>query len=87
MYGLPQAGKIANDLFKKLLTKSGYYATQLTPWMCRHVWIPITFTLVMDYFEVKFKGNAHANHLVKTLKKEYDVTVDWKGSLLVGINL
>ena len=28
---------------------------------------------------VKFEGDAHANHLAKTLKRNYDVTVDWKG--------
>ena len=55
--------------------------------MWRHVWKPITFTLVVDDFVIKFEGDIHANHLVKTLKKHYDVTTDWKGELFVGIKL
>ena len=55
--------------------------------MWRNVWRPLTFTLVIDYFGVKFEGDTHANHLVKTLKTYYNVTVDWKGELYVGIKL
>ena len=37
MYGLPEAGKIANNLLKKRLDKSGYYLSQFPPGMWRHV--------------------------------------------------
>ena len=87
MYGLPQAGLIANELLKKRLTKAGYYDCQYTPGLWRHVWRPITFALVVDDFGIKFTGNVHANHLITTLKKYYDVTIDWKGELFVGIKL
>ena len=55
--------------------------------MWRHVWRPPTFTLVVDDFGVRFEGYAHANHLVKNLKRYYDVTVDWKGEIYIGIKL
>ena len=87
MYGLPQAGLIANELLKKRLAKAGYYDCQFTPGLWRHVWRPITFALVVDDFGVKFTGDVHANHLISTLKKDYEVTVDWKGELFVGIKL
>ena len=51
------------------------------------MWRPITFALVVDDFGVKFTGDCHANHLISTLKKDYDVTIDWKGELFVGIKL
>jgi hypothetical protein len=38
MYGLPQAGIIANQLLKKRLSKKGYYQCQHTPGLWRHVW-------------------------------------------------
>ena len=41
----------------------------------------ITFTLLVDDFGIKFEGDNHANHLVSTLKKYYDITVEWKGAL------
>ena len=50
MYGLPQAGKIANELLVKRLRSAGYHPCQFTPWLWRHVWRPITFTLVVDDF-------------------------------------
>ena len=81
MYGLPQAGKIANDLLTTRLNDAGYYPTQFKPGLWRHVWRPTTFILVVDDFGVKFDGNAHANHLFKTLERHCDVTIDWKGEL------
>ena len=81
MYGLPQAGLIANELLKERLTTAGYYECQFTPGLYRHVWRPITFTLVVDDFGVKFTGDAHANHLINALKKDYNVSIDWNGKL------
>ena len=87
MYGLPQAGKIANDLLQKRLKKHGYHACQYTPGLYKHVWRPVTFTLVVDDFGVKFVGDQHANHLKRTLEKYYGITVDWSGSKYIGITL
>ena len=41
----------------------------------------------MDGFGIKVEGDTHANHLVQTLKRWYNVTIDWKGELYVGIKL
>ena len=87
MYGLPQAGLLANNLLAKRLSKAGYYQCQFTPGLWRHVWRPVTFSLVVDDFGVKYKGDCHANHLINTLKKDYEVKIDWKGELFVGIKL
>ena len=87
MYGLPQAGKIANDLLKKRLYTAGYYPVKFTKGLWRRVWRPITFTLVVDDFGIKFKGDQHANHLETSLERHYDITVDWEGTKYVGINL
>merc|ERR1711966_284779 len=37
MYGLPQAGKIANDLLQKRLKEKGYHQCQFTPGLYKHV--------------------------------------------------
>ena len=87
MYGLPQAGIIANDLLQARLKEAGYHQCQFTPGLYRHVWRPVTFTLVVDDFGVKFVGDQHANHLKKTLEQHYPITVDWSGSKYVGISL
>ena len=87
MYGLPHTGLLANKQLKRRLGAAGYYECQYTPGMWRHLWRLILFSLVVDDFGVKVVGDTHANHLVKTLKRHYDVTVDWKGELFLGIKL
>ena len=50
------------------------------------MWRPITFTLVVDDFGIKFVGEEHANHLKQSLEQHYDVTIDWNGGKDVGIS-
>ena len=87
MYGLPQAGILANKLLKKRLAKQGYFEMPHTPGLWRHCSRPITFTLVVDDFGIKYQGQEHAEHLLKALREDYTVEVDWTGQLYVGINL
>ena len=87
MYGLPQAGILANQLLKTRLAPHGYYECKHTPGLWRHKWRPITFVLVVDDFGVKYKGREHALHLAAALKEHYDITTDWTGSLFIGISL
>ncbi|KAL7475456.1 hypothetical protein ACHAW6_001368 [Cyclotella cf. meneghiniana] len=63
MYGLPQAGRLANKLLAQHLDKEGYYQCQYTPGLWRHKWCPITFSLVVDNFGVKTIGLSHVKHL------------------------
>ena len=87
MYGLPQAGRLANELLEKRLNKYGYYQSKLVPGLWKHKWRPIQFTLVVDDFGVKYEGREHAEHLASVLKKFYSVTEEWKGDRYIGIDL
>eukprot|EP00804_Cyclotella_cryptica_P009712 CCRYP_011255-RA/>CCRYP_011255-RA protein AED:0.38 eAED:0.38 QI:0/-1/0/1/-1/1/1/0/318 len=87
MYGLPQAGILANKLLEKRLAKAGYYQCQHTPGLWRHVWRPITFCLVVDDFGIKTVGLKHAKHLQQELEKHYKCSMDWKGELFCGVKL
>ena len=87
MCGISIAGMLANDLLKERLNTARYYPYQFTPGLWNHAWRPTTCTLVVNNFGIKVSGDIHANHLVKTLKKWYDLTIDWKGSLYVGVKL
>eukprot|EP00804_Cyclotella_cryptica_P017342 CCRYP_018994-RD/>CCRYP_018994-RD protein AED:0.39 eAED:0.39 QI:0/-1/0/1/-1/0/1/0/348 len=57
MYGLPQAGLLANKLLAQRLQIDGYYQCQYTPGLWRHVWRPITFSLVVDDFRHQDRGS------------------------------
>ena len=87
IYGLPQGGILANKLLRKRLAPEGYYEVAHTPGLWRHVTRPISFSLVVDDFGVKYVGKEHAEHLLKVLNKHYKTAVDWDGSLYCGITL
>eukprot|EP00804_Cyclotella_cryptica_P003824 CCRYP_018941-RA/>CCRYP_018941-RA protein AED:0.08 eAED:0.08 QI:0/-1/0/1/-1/0/1/0/151 len=54
MYGLPQAGIIAQQLLEKRLALNGYRQSSITPGFWKHNWRPISFTLCVDDFGVKY---------------------------------
>ena len=81
MYGLPQAGILANKLLEKHLSTKGYYQCQHTPGLWRHVWRDIMFCLVIDDFGIKTTSINHITQLKQALKEHYSVTMDWNGLL------
>ena len=87
MYGLPQAGILANKLLKERLLTEGYYEVKYTPGLFKHKLRPVWFTLVVDNFGVKYIGKKHAEHSFSVLKEIYDIEIDWKGKLYCGITL
>ena len=87
MYGLPQAGMLANKLLKKLLAPYGYCEVPQTTGLWRHPFHPVMFTLVVDDLGVKYVGCEHADCLMNEIEENYTVTKDWADSLYCGINL
>eukprot|EP00804_Cyclotella_cryptica_P028475 CCRYP_020572-RG/>CCRYP_020572-RG protein AED:0.35 eAED:0.35 QI:0/-1/0/1/-1/1/1/0/440 len=80
MYGLPQAGLLANELLEKRLNAHGYHQSKLVPGLWKHIWRPIQFTLVVDDFGIKYVGDEHPQHLLTVLQEHYSVTTDWQGA-------
>jgi hypothetical protein len=87
MYGLPQAGILANELLQRNLAKDGYRLMQHTHGLWTHNSRPISFSLVVDDFGVKYVGREHAEHLMECIKKNYNICSDWKGSAYCGLTL
>ena len=50
-------------------------------------YLPISFTLVVHDFGVKYVGKEHVDHLIKCIQEKYEVTEDWSGNLYCGIKL
>ena len=76
MYGLPQAGIIANNLLTKRLAPKGYYQCRHTPGLWRHRWQPILFSIIVNDFGVKYVGKQHAHHLLDALEEHYELSTD-----------
>lgn len=87
IYGLPQAGALANKLLKERLAPEGYFEVRNTPGLFKHITSPVAFSLVVDEFGVKYVGRQHADHLANALKKHYPISEEWEGNLYCGIAL
>jgi hypothetical protein len=87
MYGLPQAGILANKKLTKHLAPYGYVPTKSTPSLWKHHTNQIAFSLVVNNFGIKYTNIANANNLIKALKAEYQCTTDWTGTLYCSLTL
>jgi hypothetical protein len=87
MYGLPQAGLMANILLAKILARYGYSPVPHTHGLWTHKWRPIKFSLVVDNFGIMYVGQEHAEHLKAALEENYEISTDWDGALYCEIKL
>jgi len=87
MYGLKQSGMLANKELKAVLAKTGYHPSKTTPGLYKHITRPISFTLVVDGFGVKYTNKNDTIHLENTIKAHYPMKSDWSGHRYVGIDL
>ena len=87
MYGLPQVGVLAQEQLIEHLKIHGYYQIKTVPGLWHHKTRPITFTLVVDDFGVKYENEKDAKHLMNVLKQYYDITEEWKGERYIGMHL
>jgi hypothetical protein len=70
MYGLPQAGILANKLLKKRLAIHGYYEQPRTPGLFKHKSHPVWFSHAVDDFGIKYIGKDILQHLYDALRTE-----------------
>ena len=87
MYGLPQAGSLGHDLLEERLNQEGYFQSQIVPGLWKHKTRNIKFVLVVDDFGIKYLKKEDLDHLIKSLEKYYDVTVDLEGKEYIKIKL
>jgi hypothetical protein len=74
MYGFPQAGILANELLQCNMAKDGYRPTHHTHGHWTHDTHPISFSLVVDNFGVKYVVREHAEHLMVCIKENYKIS-------------
>jgi hypothetical protein len=87
MYGLPQAGIIAQELLAERLAKHGYHQSKIIPGLWTHDTRPTTFTLVVDDFAIKVMSDDDTNHLINVLKANYTITVDEEATKYIGLTI
>ncbi len=87
VWGLPQAGILANKLLQKRLMSHGYYKCKQTPGLWKLTTRPIPLTPVVDNFGMKYEQQEDIDHLIKCVRIKYELTEDWMGNLYCSINL
>jgi hypothetical protein len=87
IWGLPQAGILANKLLRKHILPHGYYECANTPSLWKYITRPILFTLVVNNFSVKYVRQEHVEHFIACIKEKYGLTEDWTGDLYCRIKL
>jgi hypothetical protein len=87
IWGLSQAGILANKRLRQKLSPFGCHKSVNTPGLWMHESRSITFTFVVDNFGVEFVNKDNVNHLISSIKKVYTVTKDWTGDLYCDITL
>jgi hypothetical protein len=87
MYGLKQACLLANQLLQNRLAPFGYYPARHTPGLWLHKTWPISFTLVVDDFTVKYVSKNHAEHLQNAFLQTYELTTSWTSKVYSGMIL
>jgi hypothetical protein len=87
MYGLPQAGRLANDQLVQHLATYGYTPCPITPGLWRHESRHIMFTLVVDDFGIQYETKTDVEHLMNALRSLYKISEDWSGMRYCGLTL
>jgi hypothetical protein len=79
MYGLPQAGILANIFLQRRLASDGYRPTKHTHGLWKRETLPVWFSLVVDDFGIQYTGRDNAEHLMASIKKNYDISSAGQG--------
>jgi hypothetical protein len=87
MWGLPQAGILANKCLWRKLAPFGYTECVNTPGLWKHETQPNLFTLIVNNFGVKYVSKNDVDHLIASIETIYTLTEDWTGNLYCGITL
>ena len=87
MPGLKQAGRLAIDRLTKNLASNVYAPIPHTPPLWRHHTSDLVFSLLADDFGIKYTRKSDADHLLKYLWEDYDITKDWTGEKYLGLTL
>ena len=88
IYGLPQAGILANKQLNEKLLPGGYNKIMHTPGLWRHIKQPIQVTLAKDNICIKYEGKNHLDHMIAAIRKAATgVKIEKMGSLYSGITL
>ena len=87
MYGLVQARIIAHKAPKEHLKLYVYSPARITKGLWTHQDRDINFTLVVNYFGIKYMNKNGTDHPIAALQAKYEVSQEWIRGLYCIITL
>ena len=87
MYGLKQAGIIANQDLVKHMAPFGYHPVQHTPGIWVHDNRNTIFSLEVDNFCVQYSSTEDSDHFLNALRAKYLIAVNMEATVYIGIKL
>lgn len=87
LYGMKQAGYIANKDIVEHLGNNGYTQHPNTPCLFKHTSDDVEFTLITDDFGVRYGNKAAADKLLEVMSRKYTMTHDWTGAKYAGFDI
>ena len=89
MYGLPEAGRLAQQKLIPHLAKNGYTECPNTPMLFRHTIRNISFVLVVDDLGIKYKHSKpdDLEHLFLCLRELYSIKTNLRGDKFLGLTI
>ena len=87
LYGLPQAGRLAQAKLRRHLTDEGYIESAITPCHWSHPTDAIEFDIITDDFGISTAGPEPAERLFTALRKYYPITTAMSGNEFIGLSV
>ena len=85
MYGLKQEAIVSYTALQQRLELAGYYPIKESNGLWRHEDQHTIFSLTLDDFGIKYFSKEDAVHLIETLQKHYEISIDWDGTNYCGL--
>jgi hypothetical protein len=87
LYGMKQAGYLANKDIVTHLANNGYTQCPNTACLFRHIKDDIEFSLITDDFGVRYGSKPAADKLLEVMSRKYKMTHDWAGAKYAGFDI
>ena len=87
MYGLLQAGILVHQLLEERLNEYGYEQSKICLGLWKPISQPISFTLCVDNFWIKYVEWKHVKHLLNVLNMHYKRTINWECQKYLGMHI
>jgi hypothetical protein len=63
------------------------WQSKIIPGFWTHKTRPISFTMVVDDFTIKYTNEADVTHLIEALKRDYTITVNREATKYIGLTI